>query len=296
MANYTIKDLEKLSGIKAHTIRIWEKRYQLIEPQRTLTNIRSYCDIDLKRLMNISMLNRNGVKISKIAKLSPDEITNKVNQLQQHFTDAESQVESLAISMIDLDEDKFEKILARAIIQMGFETTMIKVIYPFFMKVGLMWQTGSINPAREHFVSNLIRQKLIVAIDSQINSSTEKTKNFLLFLPEGEMHELGLLFFAYLLRIRGHKIIYLGQSVPINDIEEIVKVKHFDHILTSIVTSSNGQDIHRYIESLSGLFTDNLIYISGGQTENLEKKLPSNIKIISSPVEFIQELDEIEYK
>lgn len=293
MANYSIKDLEKLSGIKAHTIRIWEKRYKLIEPQRTSTNIRCYCDLDLKRLMNISMLNRNGEKISRIAKLTPDEITTRVNQLQQYTTDTESQVESLAISMIDLDEDKFERILSRSILQMGFEETMIKVVYPFFIKVGLMWQTGSIGPSREHFVSNLIRQKLIVAIDSQMNSYSPRSKNFLLFLPEGEFHEMGLLFFAYLLKRRGHKVIYLGQSVPVADIEEIVMVKRIDFILTSFITSFNGQDIHDYIESVAKKFPKNAVLISGGQTENLEKKLPSHVQVISSPVEFIQVLDEI---
>jgi MerR family transcriptional regulator, light-induced transcriptional regulator len=293
MANYTIKDLEKLSGIKAHTIRIWEKRYRLIEPMRTSTNIRTYCDFDLKRLMNISMLNRNGVKISAIAKLSQDEINEKINHLQQKATDAESQVESLAICMIDLDEDKFEKILTRSIIQMGFEDTVIRVIYPFFIRVGLMWQTGTINPAREHFVSNLIRQKLIVAIDSQMFSVTEKTKKFLLFLPEGEMHELGLLFFSYLIRKRGHKVIYLGQSVPMTDVEEIVKTKKVDHIITSFVSSFNGKDIHQYIDSLARSFSEANIFISGGQTENLFRKLPSNVKIISSPVEFIQEMNSL---
>ncbi len=293
MATYTIKDLEKLSGIKAHTIRIWEKRYGLIEPERTSTNIRTYCDLDLKRLLNISLLNQNGLKISKIARLSNDELSDKINHLQQNSTDTESQIKSLALSMIELDEEKFEKIISRVVIQLGFEDTMINVIYPFFQRIGIMWQTGIINPAQEHFVSNLIRQKLIVAIDSQININQTGHKSFILFLPEGELHELGLLFFAYLIKKRGHRLIYLGQSVPMNDLIEITRLKPSDYIVTSFVSSINGQDISLYLKNLSERLKNETIFISGGQTENLTGELPSNVKTVSSPLEFVDILDKI---
>ena len=293
MATYTIKDLEKLSGIKAHTIRIWEKRYGLIEPERTSTNIRTYCDLDLKRLLNISLLNQNGLKISKIARLSNDELSDKINHLQQNSTDTESQIKSLALSMIELDEEKFEKIISRVVIQLGFEDTMINVIYPFFQRIGIMWQTGIINPAQEHFVSNLIRQKLIVAIDSQININQTSHKSFILFLPEGELHELGLLFFAYLIKKRGHRLLYLGQSVPMNDLIEITRLKPSDYIVTSFVSSINGQDISLYLKNLSERLKNETIFISGGQTENLTGELPSNVKTVSSPLEFVDILDKI---
>jgi DNA-binding transcriptional MerR regulator len=293
MATYTIKDLEKLSGIKAHTIRIWEKRYGLIEPQRTSTNIRTYCDLDLKRLLNISLLNHNGLKISKIARLSNDELSDKIHHLQQNSTDTESQIKSLAIAMIELDEEKFEKIISRAVIQLGFEDTIIKVIYPFFQKIGIMWQTGIINPAQEHFVSNLIRQKLIVAIDSQININHSNYKSFILFLPEGELHELGLLFFAYLIKKRGHRLIYLGQSVPMNDLIEVAKLRPADYIVTAFVSSINGQDISQYLKNLSERLADEIIFISGSQTENISDNLPSNVKSVSSPIEFIDVLEDL---
>ena len=293
MATHTIKDLEKLSGIKAHTIRIWEKRYGLIEPQRTSTNIRTYCDLDLKRLLNISLLNQNGLKISKIARLSNDELSDKIHHLQQNSTDTESQIKSLAIAMIELDEEKFEKIISRAVIQLGFEDTIIKVIYPFFKKIGIMWQTGIINPAQEHFVSNLIRQKLIVAIDSQINLNHSNFKSFILFLPEGELHELGLLFFAYMIKKRGHRLIYLGQSVPMNDLIEVAKLRPSDYIVTAFVSSINGKDISIYLKNLSERLADEIIYISGNQTETISDKLPSNVKTVSSPIEFIDVLDEL---
>jgi len=293
MATYTIKDLEKLSGIKAHTIRIWEKRYGLIEPERTSTNIRTYCDLDLKRLLNISLLNQNGLKISKIARLSNDELSDKINHLQQNSTDTESQIKSLTIAMIELDEEKFEKIISRAVIQLGFEDTIIKVIYPFFQKIGIMWQTGIINPAQEHFVSNLIRQKLIVAIDSQINLNHSNYRSFILFLPEGELHELGLLFYAYLIKKRGHRLIYLGQSLPMNDLIEVTRLRPSDYIVTAFISSINGQDIYLYIRNLSERLKNETIFISGSQTEILTGKLPSNVKTVSSPLEFIDILDKI---
>jgi DNA-binding transcriptional MerR regulator len=293
MATYTIKDLEKLSGIKAHTIRIWEKRYGLIEPQRTSTNIRTYCDLDLKRLLNISLLNQNGLKISKIARLSNDELLDKINYLQQDSTDTESQIKSLAIAMIELDEEKFEKIISRAVIQLGFEDTIIKVIYPFLQRIGVMWQTGIINPAQEHFVSNLIRQKLIVAVDSQINLDYNNHKNFILFLPEGELHEMGLLFFAYLIKKRGHRLIYLGQSVPMNDLIEVTKLRPSEYIVTAFISSINGQDISIYLRNLSERLKDEIIFVSGSQTETMTGKFPPNVKIISSPLEFIDILDKV---
>jgi DNA-binding transcriptional MerR regulator len=293
MANYSIKDLERLSGIKAHTIRIWEKRYELIEPDRTSTNIRSYCDADLRKLLNISVLNRNGFKISRIAKLSNEEITDNINKLTENPTDTESQIENLAIAMIDLDEAKFEKILSRAIMQFGFEDTVIRVLNPFLVRIGIMWQTGSINPAQEHFVSNLIRQKMLVAIDNQISGETPGSRTFLLFLPEGEHHELGLLFANYMIRKRGHKVIYLGQNIPLMDLEEILKIRHVDFLLTAFVTNATNLDLSKYLANLSNLAKDKTIYLSGDQIKSYKDKLFKNLKILDSPNSFISELNYI---
>lgn len=201
MSAYTIRELENLSGIKAHTIRIWEKRYGLIAPQRTSTNIRTYCDTELKKLLNVSILNRNGLKISKIAQLSTDEIIAKISQFTSATTtSAESQIESLILAMIDLDDYRFEQVLARAVIQYGFEDAVTTVLYPFFVRIGIMWQTGSINPAQEHFVSNLVKQKLYVAIDGLNVNFKHNARRFVFFLPEGELHEIGLLFFCFLVK------------------------------------------------------------------------------------------------
>jgi len=225
MANYSIRDLEKLSGIKAHTIRIWEKRYQLIQPRRTSTNIRYYSDNELKKLLNISILHRHGYRISKIAQLDNDEIHERIREITNEGCDFISQVENLVIAMIELDENKFEKILSKSIIRIGFEETIIKLVYPLFEKIGILWVTGTINPAQEHFMSNLIRQKLVSAIDGQISSDSSASKKFILFLPEGELHELGLLFYSFMLKKSGHQVIYLGQSVPFHDLIEINEIK-----------------------------------------------------------------------
>ena len=247
MANYSIRDLEKLSGIKAHTLRIWEKRYKLLEPKRTLTNIRYYDDSDLKRMLNIALLNRNGYKVSKIAELDSAEICKRISELNEKSTNIANRIENLVISMIELDEEKFRRILSEDISSYGFEYTIIHIIYPFFEKIGILWQTGTINPAQEHFISNLIRQKLMTAIDGISVHDPASSKSFLIFLPEGELHEIGLLFYYYLARKNGHKVIYLGQSVPFNDLESILKIQACDYIITAFSSNIHGTDINAYL-------------------------------------------------
>ena len=251
MAIYSIKDIEKLSGIKAHTIRIWEKRYRLVEPKRTDTNIRYYDDQDLKKLLNVALLNRNGHRISQIANLGVEELNKKIQNLSNEHRDNESRIDDLIISMIEMDERQFEKVLSTAIMQSGFENTILYTLYPFFEKIGILWLTGAINPAQEHFISNLVRQKLIVAIDGIVDRSDANNKHFVLFLPENELHELGLLFKAYLLKKRGHKITYLGQSVPFEDIKKVSDLLNPDYFVTSFYTAITGESINDYLKKLS---------------------------------------------
>jgi DNA-binding transcriptional MerR regulator len=290
MGAYTIRELENLSGIKAHTIRIWEKRYGLITPQRTSTNIRSYCDSELKKLLNISILNRNGIKISKIAQLSPDEITSKINEFTQEITSTESQIESLVLAMIDLDEHRFEHVLSRSIILFGFEETVIRVLYPFFVRVGLMWQTGSVNPVQEHFITNLVKQKFYAAIDGLVGQEKEGAKLFVFFLPEGEYHEIGLLFSCYLARKHGCRTIYLGPSLPVNDLAEILRNKKVDFLYTALISSYSGIELSGYIRMLSSQFSNHIIYLSGSRIMQHQEDLPSNIRILTTPAQFVEEL------
>jgi DNA-binding transcriptional MerR regulator len=197
---FSIKEIEALTGVKAHTIRVWEQRYEMVTPKRTDTNIRYYDEADLRKLLNVALLNRNGFKISEIAELSEEQIRAKVMSLAIEKSDHENQLQALTLSMLDLDEQAFEKLLSTSFLQMGIEKTMIQVVFPFFRSIGIMWQTGSINPAHEHFITNIIRQKLIVAIDGQNARMDGWGKKYMLFLPEGEFHEIGLLFANYAIR------------------------------------------------------------------------------------------------
>ena len=277
MAHYSIKDLERLSGIKAHTIRIWEKRYGLLKPSRTDTNIRHYSDDDLKRLLNVSILNRHGIKISHIATMEETELAEKIVIVSRDASDYESLIENLVVSMVDMDNEKFEKLLSRSIMQVGFEDTILKIVYPFLEKIGILWLTGAVNPAQEHFITHLIRQKIIVGIDSVIPANHPSPKHFLLFLPEGELHEMGLLFYSYLLQKRGHKVTYLGQWVPLADMASASTVLNADCLLTSIVAVYSGTELMDYLIKLSATFHDKTIYVSGYQISQISGTLPDNI-------------------
>jgi len=286
MASYSIKELENLSGIKAHTIRIWEKRYGIIKPARTETNIRYYCDEDLKRLLNIAILNKYGMRISNIAKLNDNEMSEKVMQYSSNLSDTESNIENLILAMVDLDEYKFDRVLSRYIMHEGFENSVLKIIFPFFKRIGLMWQTGAINPAHEHFVSNLFRQKLLVAIDNILVTDKTDVESFVLFLPEGEFHELALLFYYYIIKKSGKRVYYLGNSVPFNDLVETVNMVKPDYLFTSLTTSMIKEDISDYFKKLSNTFSNQKIYVTGLQIIEDIIKLPSNISKVSSPLEF----------
>lgn len=290
MARYSIRELEKLSGIKAHTIRIWEKRYEIIKPKRTQTNIRYYSETDLKKLLNIAILNRQGWKISEIAKLNNDALSEKVMKFTYNSKDVESQIEKMVIAMVDLDESKFDQILSNAIMHDGFEQTIIKLIFPFFEKIGLLWQTGSINPAQEHFISNLFRQKLMVAIDNLMIPDKKNAKKFILFLPENEFHELGLLFYNYLIKKAGQSVIYLGSSVPFKDVVETNKMIQADYLFTSITAALTGEKLEQFIRDLAEAFPEQEIFISGMKIFETDMRLPSNMEKISSPMSFNERL------
>lgn len=289
MASYSIKDLEELSGIKAHTIRIWEKRYGIVNPERTDTNIRLYSDEDLKKLLNISILNSHGIKISHLSRMSQDELKEKVIHISSETHNPDIQIENLVIAMLDLDEWKFDKILSDSIIRIGFEETLVRVMHPFFEKIGLFWQTGSINPAQEHFVSNLMRQKLIVAIDGQSPVTRSNPVNFILFLHENELHELGLLFYSYLLKKNGIKVIYLGQAVPFEDLKKIIQIQKAQYFLTSFTTGIAEKALKEYLQKLAGAFPGQTIFVTGYQTAKINGNLPSNLFKIES-VKHFQEI------
>ncbi|MFL0685168.1 MAG: MerR family transcriptional regulator [Algoriphagus aquaeductus] len=292
MSTYSIKDLEQLSGIKAHTLRIWEQRYSLLSPKRTDTNIRFYDDDDLKLILNVALLNDNGFKISKIASMESNEIREEVMKLTERSLTHDDQIHALTICMIEMDEDRFDKILSTNILKLGFEQTMLNIIYPFMSKIGVLWQTGAINPAQEHFISNLVRQKLIVAIDGQITQGGGK--KFLLFLPEGELHEISLLFASYLIKSKGHKVIYLGQSTPNDDLLSVYKLHQPDFLLTVITTSPSSEYVQEYVNALSERFSSSEILVTGYQVIGQDLVFPKNVRQMNYIRDIKELLEEIE--
>ncbi len=294
MAVYSIKELENLSGIKAHTIRIWEKRYNLIEPHRTTTNIRYYTDQELKKILNVAMLNRQGIKISNIARLTNQELKDEIMRVSGGTPNLENTIDMLVISMIDMDEIRFNSILVKAITKHGFKDAFIDIVYPFLEKIGVLWLAGDINPAQEHFVSNLVRQKIIAAIDNYSRVFNNKAKRFLLFLPEGEWHEIGLLFSMYLLKERGHDVIYLGQSVPYSDVLATGSAKEFDHIIVSSTVQHGGFDFVTYLKDLGGAFPGKMILYSAGYMKNEPDFFGKNYLRITSITDLLSYLNKLE--
>ena len=292
MSTYSIRDLEHLSGIKAHTLRIWEQRYNIISPKRTDTNIRFYDDNDLKLVLNISLLKDHGFKISEIAEMSLDSMNQEVMALTEKNIKFPDQIQALTIAMIDFDEERFEKIMSKNIIQLGFEQTMLNIIYPFLTRIGMLWQTDAINPAQEHFIINLIRQKLIVAIDGQLNSWNETTRKFMLYLPDGELHEISLLFGNYLLRSRFQKVVYLGQSLPFSDLISAHRIHKPDYIFSIWTTTPPEEQVQEAVYTIAQTFPDTKILLTGYRVIGQDLTLPPNVRIIFRINQLIELLDE----
>ena len=293
MAVYTIKDLEKLCGIKAHTLRIWEQRYDIIKPKRTATNIRYYQDTDLKVILNIALLNRNGLKISKIANMTPSEIAEKVAKISEDNFEYNTQLDALTISMIEMDEYKFDRIISINIQQIGFERTMLDIIYPFLDKLSVLWLTGSISPVQENFMSYLIRQKIIAAIDREPLCLGKDNKQILVYLPEGETQELSLLFMYYILKARKFHVTYLGHNINLNDLKDAYNIQKPDYIFTMISESFSTRPVHAYVEELSKGFAEAKILLSGYQVIAQNVQSTQNIKVLVSLEDTVEYLKSI---
>ncbi|MEM6321423.1 MAG: MerR family transcriptional regulator [Bacteroidota bacterium] len=293
MAIYSIKDLEKLSGIKAHTIRIWEQRYSIIEPGRTQTNIRYYTDQDLKLLLNIALLNKNGIKISKIAKMRDEEILEKVAAISEINFENDVQLDALTLSMIEMDEYKFDRIVSTNIQQLGFERTMLEVIYPFLDKLGLLWLTGSINPVQENFMSYLIRQKIIAAINNEPIAQGKDVPKFLIYLPEGESQELSLLFMHYLLKSRKFKVVYIGNYISLTDLKDAYQIHVPEYIYAIISETFTKPSVKDYINTLCNTFPEPKILLSGYQVISQNVQSSRNCKVLKNLGDTIQFLDDL---
>ena len=226
--------------------------------------------------------------------MTPDEINETVRKIADSNLEYPNQVNALIIAMVNLDEERFEKIISTNTLQFGFENTMMNIVYPFLEQIGILWQTGSINPAHEHFITSLIRQKLIVAIDGQISPQNPNAKKYALFLPEGELHEISLLFAAYIIKSRHNRVIYLGQSLPLKDMGLITDVYDPDFVFTIITSYPSKEEIPAYLEELSKKCPKSTIMVTGFQVVGLKKKekLPPSVEIFMNIPQLIQFVDQ----
>jgi len=293
LGTFSIKDIEAITGIKSHTLRIWEQRYGIVVPKRSDTNIRYYDDSDLKTLLNISALNENGYKISEIAKMTTHEIAEKVMHLGQHCTEYKIHIRSFISAMMSFDETGFHKLLNTYILQYGMEHTFMHIVFPFLTEVGLLWQVGCILPSHEHFVSNIIHQKMYVAIDGQVGKFNSSQRKFLLFLPESEKHSLGLLFANYLIRSRGHEVLYLGQEVPLVDLRDAFGKENPHYLVTMMTAAQPDIDKQAFVEFLSQTWSQSQIILTGSQFSVCDMKSCTNVKLMDTLQEFINFLDAV---
>ncbi|PKQ60356.1 hypothetical protein BZG02_19645 [Labilibaculum filiforme] len=294
MSRYSIKDIEQITGIKAHTIRVWERRYGIIQPERTETNIRLYSDEDLKKLLNISMLNASGIKISHLAKMGDIDLETNILELSKSINIEDISIDKLILATINFDEDLFESILNRCLLAKGMEETTFQILFPFFQRIGTLWQIGTISPAQEHFISNLIRQKLFAAIDSLSGGSKENAKKIIFFLKEDELHEISILFYNYIAKKYGIKTLYLGQNLPFSDLQKVVATYHPDGLFTSFITPISESELNNYIVSLTENFDPIDIVITGFQLKNQIIKKHVKVKIVSSLMDFKEYVTKLE--
>lgn len=281
-SQFSIKDLENLTGIKAHTIRIWEKRYNLLEPKRTETNIRYYDLANFRKLLNVSYLNNNGYKISKIATIEESEISQVVREVATENNLESHAINSFKLAMLNFDQTLFYKTYESLLNEKSFSDIFYDIFIPLLNKIGLLWQTNTISPAHEHFITSLIRQKILINTEkvqsTQINRSS---KTFVLYLPDNEIHELGLMFINHQLVSKGFHSIFLGQSVPI---ESLAELQHYYKDITyiSYFTIKPEKDkIESYIHEFHNLIlksNNTQLWILGNMLNDIKLgALPKNI-------------------
>ena len=292
MSSYTIKDLEKISGIKAHTIRIWEQRYNFLQPQRTETNIRSYSADELKVILNVSLLNKYGFKISHIDRMSAEQMEEKIMGLNQLDAQKERVVNALIKEMVGLNMVAFERQLDLYIGQKGIEKTIIEIIFPYLERVGILWVTNHINPAQEHLATNIVRQKIILGIE-RLTPLMNYGKRVVLFMPEGEYHELGILYVHFLLKQKGIYVDYLGANVPMVDLKYLTEVRKIDYLYCHITSPARNFKLDKFFSNLATINPQVPIILSGQLIQEFRGKIADNIHLKRSLAETISFLNDI---
>lgn len=276
-SNFSVKDLENLSGIKAHTIRIWEKRYSIFSPDRNEHNVRSYDSDDLLKLLNIAFLNNFGYKISKISSLSDDEVNKLVNDIYSEKNSASLAITSLKFAMFNFDTQLFHENYNRLAETKTFDAIFYEVFIPLLDEIGVLWQTSTLKPIHEHFISSLIKQKLYTAIEElQRNSKPDKDQIIALYLPSNEIHQLGLLYVNYLFLAKGYKTLFLGESVPMKDLEELKNCFDKVHFVSYFTVQPHYDEVEKYLIEFSQTIlkgTSNKFSVLGRQVEHIHTKI-----------------------
>lgn len=288
--SFSIKDLENLSGVKAHTIRIWEKRYKLLNPNRTDTNIRYYSLASLQKLLNITLLYNNGHKISKIAKLTEEEIPALVKQIGTQVSINNESLNSFKLAMVNFDRGLFVKTYNSLSTTKTFREIFYDVFIPLLTELGLLWQTDTINPAHEHFITGLIKQKVIANTENlPLMEVQNKSKVFVLFLPENEIHEIGLLFLNYELILKGKYTIYLGPTVPMENLKDFIKYNSNITFISYFTIEPTQDKIHSYLSDFETEITshnNSELWILGRQVHEIsQSELPKSVKAFNSIIE-----------
>ena len=289
--DFTIKDLENISGIKAHTIRIWEKRYNLLEPKRTDTNIRYYSHENLQKILNVVLLSKNGFKISIIAKMSREEMLLQSREVAFGSNTNDAAINDFKLAMFQFDKVLFDKTYKKLLLKKHFEKIVKDVFIPFLNHIGLLWQTDTILPAHEHFISNLIAQKIHLNIELITTIVNESNKTYVLFLPENEIHELGLLYLNYELLLKGNRTIYLGQNLPLDNLKCFFDYQEDLCFITSLTVqpyNSKMEDYFNQVESL--LESSKHEFIAVGRRTSLlkAKDYKSNISFFDSIADILK--------
>jgi len=288
MTVYSIKDLEHLSGIKAHTIRIWEKRFGLLDPNRSDTNIRSYSDNDVRRILNVAMLVKSGYKISSVASYDEAKLQAEVIRINRNANNPDKDIDQLLFHTVNLDTFGFEAMIDKMILEFGFSKMIQQVVFPFFERIGILWQAGSIFTAHEHFVSNLIRNRLVC--EAAKFEPSRESKSALFFLRENEWHELGLLYFHFLAAQAGFRCVYLGQSLPFEDLANLLTANKYDFVCTTFVHAIEKPELELFLANLSLVFNQDRILVAGRQIAIHKPKLPSNVQVVKNSTDFIRRI------
>lgn len=290
MNRFTIRDIENLTGIKAHTLRIWEQRYGILQPKRTPTNIRYYDAMDLKLALRISLLNTYGYKISRIHRMTEEQMVAAISDIRNNEFRLQAQTNELLEAMLAMDTILLEQLLDEHISKHGIESGMEELIFRFLEKIGLMWLTDRLFPAQEHLVSNIISRKIAVAIEKLPPLGTTAGPSVLLFLPEGEIHDLALCYVHYLLHKYGKMPVYLGQNTPLKEAALVHRVRQTEYAYIHLTATTNDFDPVRYLSGLSDTLPGATVFVSGALLRG--RRLPPfpNVRYLSSLEEVRQTL------